>query len=70
MRMLRHLPGERPAIGFGHPVLGLDELVRRNPSLEGGELLRILDILDALGLLQFGRVHALAPTIRRPTTGY
>jgi hypothetical protein len=57
MGVLRNLPSERTAIGFGHPVLGLDELVGGNPRLEGCEPLRILDPLDVLRLLQFGRVH-------------
>src|SRR3546814_9366496 len=46
MRMLRNLPRERAPIGLGHPVLGLDELVRRQARLEGGELFRVLDMLD------------------------
>ena len=34
MRMLRNLPCQRAAIGLGHPVLRLDELISRNARLE------------------------------------
>ena len=66
MRVLRNLPRQRAAIGLGHPVLGLDELVRRHPRLERGELLGILGRGDLRPLLQFGRVHTAFPTINRP----
>jgi hypothetical protein len=32
--MLADLPGQGAAIGLGHPVLGLDEVVGRDPRLE------------------------------------
>ena len=46
MRMLADLPGQRPPIGLGHPILGLDELVRRDPRLERFEELGVLEVLD------------------------
>src|SRR3546814_15270486 len=44
MRMLRNLPRERAPIGLGHPVLGLDEIVRRHERLESGDVFRDLAI--------------------------
>jgi hypothetical protein len=44
-------------VRLGHPVLGLDELVIRDPRLERFEELRILEILDLGRLLKLGRVH-------------
>jgi len=55
--VLADLPGERAAIGRGHPVLGLDELVRSDPRLERLDQLRVLEILDLPRLLELGRVH-------------
>ncbi len=57
VRMLRDLPRQRPAIGLGHPVLGLDELVGRDPRLERLEELGVLEVLDLRRLLKLGRVH-------------
>ncbi len=57
MRVLRDLPRQRAAIGFGHPVLGLDELVRRDPRLERLEELGVLEILDLRRVLKLGRIH-------------
>src|SRR5207253_5652997 len=57
MRMLADLPRQRPPIGLGHPVLGLDELVIRNARLEGLKELRVLEILDLRRLLKLGCVH-------------
>ena len=44
--MLANLPRQRPAIGLGHPVLGLDELIGRDARLERLEELGVLEILD------------------------
>src|SRR6476661_7217052 len=57
--MLADLPGQRPAIGLGHPVLGLDEVVGSNARLERLEELGVLEILDLRRLLKLGRVHGL-----------
>ena len=66
MRVLRHLPHQRPPIGLRHPVLRLDELVGRDPRLEGGELFGILGRDDLRRLLHLGRVHAaLLPLVDR-----
>src|SRR3954467_13657797 len=56
--MLADLPGQRAAIGLGHPVLGLDEVVGSDARLECLEQLGILEILDLGGLLMLSRVHA------------
>jgi hypothetical protein len=57
MGVLADLPRQRPPIGLGHPVLGFDELIRRDARLERFEELRVLEILDLRGLLQLGRIH-------------
>ena len=61
MRMLADLPRQGPSIGLGHPVLGLDELVRCHPRFKGGEQLRVFRGADRLdlgaGLAEIGRVH-------------
>jgi hypothetical protein len=70
MGVLGDLPSQSPTIGLRHPVLRLDELIRRNPRFERGELLGILKALNRLRLLQFGGVHGALlpdfPSIRRP----
>ena len=57
MRMLADLPRQRPSISLRHPVLGLDEVVRRNPRFKRLEELGVLKILDLGRLLKLGRVH-------------
>ena len=67
MRMLRNLPHQRLAIGVGHPVLGLNELVRRHPRLEGRDQLRIIRRLNRLDVLrEVGCVHEVDVALPRP----
>ena len=73
MRMLADLPRQRPPIGLGHPVLGLDELVRGDPRLERLDQLRVFEILDLRRLLKLGRVHGVrcspcCPNVQISTT--
>ena len=61
MSMLADLPRQGPPIGFRHPVLGLDELVRRHSRLERGQQFGVFSRADRLhlgaGLKKVGRVH-------------
>src|SRR6476469_7461092 len=59
MRMLADLPRQRPAVSLRHPVLRLDELIRRDARFERLEQFRVLKILDLGRLLKFGRVHGV-----------